>query len=166
VVVAAAVAAATMALLGFAGGGALGNFGDVGVDQTTFAPGVFVWFAGVGALTVAMSGGISRRVRRPKVAPVSDAEVDVTEPDEDEYGDDEPEHFEDEPEHFEDDPETEEMVPGGDVEPRPAFEPESVAVPEAALADGPPPNDLDPEDHFVVDDIDSEARGNRGGNSG
>ena len=32
-IVAAGVAAAAMALLGYAGGGRLGNFGDVGVDQ-------------------------------------------------------------------------------------------------------------------------------------
>ena len=38
----------------------LGNFGDVGVDQATFAPAVFLWFVGIGALTVAMSGGIAR----------------------------------------------------------------------------------------------------------
>ena len=47
-----------MALLGFAAGGRLGNFGDVGVDQATFAPAVFVWFVGIGALTVVMTGGI------------------------------------------------------------------------------------------------------------
>ena len=44
-------AAAVMALLGYAAGGRLGNFGDVGVDQSTFAPAVFLWFAGIGALT-------------------------------------------------------------------------------------------------------------------
>ena len=48
--VAAALSAATMALLGYASGGQLGNFGDVGVDQTTFAPGVFFWFFVVGGL--------------------------------------------------------------------------------------------------------------------
>jgi hypothetical protein len=67
-VVAAALAAVGMALLGLAGGGRLGNFGDVGVDQTTFGPAVFVWFLGIGALTVVMSGGISRR-RTPRPAP-------------------------------------------------------------------------------------------------
>ena len=68
-VVAAAIAALIMAVLGYAGGGRLGNFGDVGVDQATFAPAVFLWFAGIGALTVAMSGGITRRVKAPKPAP-------------------------------------------------------------------------------------------------
>lgn len=68
VVVAALLAAATMALLGYAGGGQLGNFGDVGVDQDTFGFAVFLWFAVVGAITVAMAGGI--RYRTPKPAPV------------------------------------------------------------------------------------------------
>jgi Family of unknown function (DUF6350) len=68
-VVAAACAALAMALLGFAGGGRLGNFGDVGVDQVTFAPAVFLWFVGIGALTVAMSGGIARRPKRVKPVP-------------------------------------------------------------------------------------------------
>ena len=67
-VVAAAVAALAMALVGYAGGGRLGNFGDVGVDQATFGPAVFVWFAGIGALTVAMSGGVARRPKVPKPA--------------------------------------------------------------------------------------------------
>ena len=72
--VAAALSAATMALLGYASGGALGNFGGVGVDQTTFAPGVFFWFFVVGAATVVMSGGVARRPKRvPAPAePVSD----------------------------------------------------------------------------------------------
>jgi hypothetical protein len=61
--VAAAVAAAVLAVLGYAAGGRLGNFGDVGVDQSTFGPAVFLWFAGIGALTVAMSGGLLRPAR-------------------------------------------------------------------------------------------------------
>lgn len=71
--VASVLAALTMALLGYAGGGRLGNFGDVGVDQTTFAPAVFLWFAGIGGLTVAMSGGLTRKPRPvvpPKPEPV------------------------------------------------------------------------------------------------
>jgi Family of unknown function (DUF6350) len=71
--VAAVIAAAVMALLGYAAGGRLGNFGDVGVDQSTFLPAVFLWFAGIGALTVAMSGGIARRPR-PKPEPERDPE--------------------------------------------------------------------------------------------
>jgi hypothetical protein len=78
--VAALLSAATMALLGYASGGQLGNFGDVGVDQTTFGPGVFFWFFVVGGLTVVMSGGVARR---PKTAPAPVADVEpepLTEP--------------------------------------------------------------------------------------
>jgi hypothetical protein len=57
-----------MALLGYAGGGRLGNFGDVGVDQGTFGFAVFLWFAVVGATTVAMAGGVRYRPRKPKPA--------------------------------------------------------------------------------------------------
>lgn len=64
VLLAAAAAALILALLGYAGSGPLGNFGDVGVDQTTFGPGVFVWFASIGAVTVVMAGGIHRRPAR------------------------------------------------------------------------------------------------------
>ena len=65
--VAALVAAVVMALLGYAAGGRLGNFGDVGVDQATFGPAVFLWFAGIGALTVVMSRGIVLPTRRRRV---------------------------------------------------------------------------------------------------
>jgi hypothetical protein len=74
IVVAAALAAVTMALLAYAGSGRLGNFGDVGVDQATFGPAIFLWFAGIGALTVAMSGGIARRPKRPKPRPQPEPE--------------------------------------------------------------------------------------------
>jgi hypothetical protein len=62
-VAASAIGAVVMALLGYAGGGRLGNFGDVGVDQTTFGPAVFLWFVAIGGLTVVMSGGIARRTK-------------------------------------------------------------------------------------------------------
>jgi Family of unknown function (DUF6350) len=78
VLVAALAAAAVMALLGYAAGGRLGNFGDVGVDQSTFAPAVFVWFTGIGVLTAAMAGGV---VRRPKRQPQPEPE-EPDEPDE------------------------------------------------------------------------------------
>jgi hypothetical protein len=86
---AAVVAALTMALLGYAGGGRLGNFGDVGVDQSTFGFAVFLWFAAVGAITVVMAGGIRYRPRKPKPAEPAvedeeDAEPNV--PDDDEPG--------------------------------------------------------------------------------
>jgi hypothetical protein len=78
--VAAALAAAVMALLGYAAGGRLGNFGDVSVDQSTFAPAAFLWFAGIGALTVVMSGGVARQPRpRPEAEP-QQAPEDAEEP--------------------------------------------------------------------------------------
>ncbi|HEU0189950.1 MAG TPA: DUF6350 family protein [Mycobacterium sp.] len=67
--VAALIAALVMVVLGHAGGGRLGNFGDVGVDQATFGPAVFLWFTVVGAVTVAMAGGIRRRPARIRSAP-------------------------------------------------------------------------------------------------
>ena len=83
--VAAVFAALVMALLGYAGGGRLGNFGDVGVDQGTFGIAVFLWFAVVGVITVIMAGGIERRPKPPKPAPTvekTEAEdsADVAEP--------------------------------------------------------------------------------------
>jgi hypothetical protein len=92
VVVAAAAGAAAMALLAYAGSGRLGNFGDVGVDHATFGPAIFLWFAGIGALTVAMSGGIARRPRVPKLAPEPEPEPEpapVPEVDEEEPLDEE-----------------------------------------------------------------------------
>jgi Family of unknown function (DUF6350) len=80
VVVAALAAAAVMALLGYAAGGRLGNFGNVGVDQSTFGPAVFVWFAGIGALTVVMAGGVLRRPRR-RAEPAEDEPEPDTEAD-------------------------------------------------------------------------------------
>jgi len=155
VIVAAAIAAATMALLGFAGGGALGNFGDAGVDQATFAPAVFLWFAGIGALTVAMSGGIRARVRRPKVGMTADTGT----------GDDEEVTEEVVTEEVEPvDTDTVEPATDPEAELEPAFDDESVAQP-AAEGD-PSVAELDPEDHFVVDDLDSGGGGNRGGSSG
>ncbi|BBY34468.1 hypothetical protein MMIN_25290 [Mycolicibacter minnesotensis] len=81
VAAAALMAALSMAVLGLAGGGRLGNFGDVGVDQLTFGPAVFGWFAAIGALTVVMVGGVrdgavtrTQRVLPP--APVRPAEPD------------------------------------------------------------------------------------------
>lgn len=73
-VVAAAVAAAVMALLGYAGGGRLGNFGDVGVDQVTFGPAVFLWCVSIGGLTVAMAGGLAKRPKPVKPVPEPEPE--------------------------------------------------------------------------------------------
>jgi hypothetical protein len=134
VVLAAALAAGVMALLGFAGGGPLGNFGDIGVDQVTFAPAVFLWFVGIGALTVVMSGGVKGRVRRPKAVAEPEATVD-------EYDDAETEtvEFEPAPEDSEREPEREPII---------RSDPQSRAVVGAA-------DELDPEDHFVVDETTS-----------
>ena len=90
--VAALLAAVVMALLGYAAGGRLGNFGDVGVDQATFAPAVFLWFAGIGALTVAMSRGIAwpaRRRREPDPVPEDEAAVGAETPEDMSVADDE-----------------------------------------------------------------------------
>lgn len=86
VAAAALIAALSMAVLGLAGGGRLGNFGDVGVDQLTFGPAVFGWFAAIGALTVVMIGGVRNGpVARPQrvlpPAPVRPGEPeDIPEP--------------------------------------------------------------------------------------
>lgn len=96
--VASLLAAVLMALLGVLGGGRLGNFGDVGVDQATFGPGVFLWFISIGGLTVLMSGGLAKRVRTaPMVAEpddyddADDADHDGTDDEYDpDYTDDEP----------------------------------------------------------------------------
>jgi hypothetical protein len=79
-VLAAALAAAVMALLGYAAGGRLGNFGDVGVDQQTFGPAVFLWLVAVGAVTVAMSGGVvppRRRTPTPLPEPEPEPEQEL-----------------------------------------------------------------------------------------
>jgi hypothetical protein len=79
--IAALVAALAMALLGYAGSGQLGNFGGVGIDQGTFGFAVYLWFTGVGAITVAMAGGISYRPGKVKqikqVKPVRTAQPPV-----------------------------------------------------------------------------------------
>jgi hypothetical protein len=121
-IVAAATAALAMALLGFASGGRLGNFGDVGVDQATFAPAVFLWFVGIGALTLAMTGGIARRPKR--AAPVAEAGP--------------------EPELVEDDPESGDEE--SDVEAATLVDPEPPAEQEH------PEDAEDPEEHFLADD--------------
>lgn len=65
--IAALLAAVWLAVLAFFGGGQLGNFGHVGVDQATFAPAAFFWFFGIGGLTVVLAGGL--RPRRTNDAP-------------------------------------------------------------------------------------------------
>ncbi|HTM83313.1 MAG TPA: DUF6350 family protein [Mycobacterium sp.] len=161
--IAAAVAAVTMALLGYAGGGRLGNFGDVGVDQSTFAPGVFLWFVGIGGLTVAMAGGIARRPRavvaaapapepEPQVPDLALGEATVEEPegepivawpaqDPDEGPGQDPDEV---------------LEAGQDEDFHEDFEEVPDEVP-AAPAAAPDPFE-DPEDHFIVDDDVSGAK--------
>ncbi|BBY57627.1 cell division protein PerM [Mycolicibacterium sarraceniae] len=129
--VASLLAAVAMVVLGYAGGGQLGNFGDVGVDQSTFGPAVFFWFFVIGAVTVVMTGGVRRRPRRVRppesVTPVASDE-DV--------------------EELDDDPPT---TPITDVADEP--EPESVPDPvEPPTPVAPAPDLEDVEDLMVVDD--------------
>lgn len=170
VVVAAAAAAATLALLALAGGGALGNFGDVGVDQATFAPAVFLWFAGIGALTVAMSGGFAARERRPTVA-VPAAGRDSAENQADVQAQTQAQTPDSAPEAV---TAPGEQAPAPDpADPAPdsadlafaeGIEPEAPSD-DMLAADGPQSEELDPEDHFAVDDATDPAEGSgRGGN--
>jgi hypothetical protein len=78
--IAALLAALTLALLGFAGSGQLGNFGGVGIDQGTFGFAIFLWFTAIGALTSVMAGGIRRRPR-PKPVPVAPPPAEPPMPD-------------------------------------------------------------------------------------
>jgi hypothetical protein len=158
-IIASAVAAATMALLGYAGGGELGNFGHVGVDQTTFGPAVFLWFVAIGGLTVAMTGGIARRQRVARVV--------------EEVADDEPEDIE--PEDVEPEPLEPPITPkrtfwrksasdsrqnvdlDADLEPELEHEPIDEDVPvEPLFRAGPDVDDFDdlpdPEDFEYIDD--------------
>ncbi len=149
--VASAMSAVILAVLAAAGGGALGNFGDVGVDQVTFAPGVFFWFFVIGGLTVAMAGGVRRGPWRPVVTapPVAAAPpvgaVDSA-PMAGNSAESRPERTVDE---------------GGEAEPEPEPEPEPEAVPEPS----PPPPSVTPapdledvEDLMFVDaDIEDDA---------
>jgi Family of unknown function (DUF6350) len=149
-IAAAAISAVTMALLGFAGGGRLGNFGDVGVDQVTFGPAVFLWFVGIGALTVAMSGGIARRPKRAKPVPAPEPEPEMVAAEPEPEPEPEPElPIDPEPELADDD-----VVP---IDPEPELADDDVVPidPEPPSADDYPdyPDYYeDPEDHFVADD--------------
>lgn len=164
------LAAVTMALAGYAGGGRLGNFGSVGVDQSTFGPAVFLWFVGIGGLTVAMSGGLTRRPRpvappQPEPAPPQPESPDEVDDDvvestiQYEEPDPEPELEPDEPlvswsadEPSVDEPEVREAAPDEYVDGYVEYD----DVQEAAREPRPRVYDAlddDPEDHFIVDDI-------------
>ncbi|TQR83808.1 hypothetical protein D8S82_25395 [Mycobacterium hodleri] len=157
---AAAVGAAVMALLGYAGGGRLGNFGDVGVDQATFGPAVFIWFVAIGGLTVVMSGGLRRRPKArpvpsaaPPPPPEPEAEPDTLPVPTAEEAEREPEVV------LEPDPEPEpeveiEVEPEVEVEPVPPPEPAEPVEPRPVRA---APRDVfdfddDPEAHYFADD--------------
>lgn len=129
--VASLIAAVAMALLGYAGSGRLGNFGEVGVDQSTFGPAVFLWFFVIGGVTVLMSGGLVRRPKRVKPA----APVVVEEPE------------------FSDDSEAL-TAPIPDVTEQPDSEPEPEPAPaeENPTPVRPAPDLEDVEDLMVVDD--------------
>lgn len=139
--VASLLAAVVMVVLGYAGGGRLGNFGDIGVDQTTFGPAVFFWFFAIGAVTVVMSGGLRRRPRRikpPKPEPpieepaFADADDDaLTAPISDV---------------------TEVLAPEPEPDPEPAAESEPVVLPPPPPPVRPAPNLEDVEDLMIVDD--------------
>ena len=165
-VVASAVAAVTMALLGFAGSGRLGNFGEVGVEQVTFGPAVFLWFVTIGGLTVAMAGGIARR---PKPVPAAEPDVESgrdpeREPDPGSAADDFEPAFapmeEADTDIFE--PLTREEPPRRD-EPVARKEPiEDAELVETDWTPGPRAvRDVvdDPEEHFLTDDDGRDATG-------
>ncbi|WP_307787805.1 DUF6350 family protein [Mycolicibacterium sp. S2-37] len=153
-VVASALAAATMALLGEAGGGRLGNFGSVGVDQTTFGPAVFLWFFVIGGLTVAMAGGVARR---PKPVRVAEPEPD---PDPEGAPQEDP------------DPVTAPILdadtgpipdPDAGRDGEPVLPPAPTGAPAAGITPDPDPvvdPDFghDPEDHFIIDAADEPRR--------
>jgi hypothetical protein len=131
--VASLLATVTMVVLGYAGGGRLGNFGDIGVDQSTFGPGVFFWFFVIGAVTVVMTGGVRRRPKRVKPPePVLAEEVA-------------------EPSFSDDDEALTTPIPDVTDEPEPDPEPEPVqSAPPPPVR--PAPNLEDVEDLMIVDD--------------
>lgn len=157
VLTAAFIAALTMALLGFAGGGRLGNFGDVGVDQLTFGPAVFSWFAAIGALTVVMIGGVGRAAvkTRPMLPPAAPkqpepqpepvpAPAEVVDPHE-------PGQLFEPDELFE----PGEVIEGGELSWTPEPEPPPASRPRVVESHAPtePPGPLeDPEDLMFTDD--------------
>ncbi|MBS1691113.1 MAG: hypothetical protein JST91_02625 [Actinobacteria bacterium] len=169
--VASLLAAATMALLGVAGGGRLGNFGDVGVDHTTFGPAVFLWFAGIGGLTVAMTGGIARRPAR--VSHPAEPPPEAAEPEPEQNQEPTAVSIPADPDP-EPDPEPD---PDPDADPEPQPEPGDVDVLDAELEPHPGPDagvprsaaaapareaaqplhpGDDPEEHYFVDAADRD----------
>ena len=126
------LAAVILALLAVAAGGKLGNFGDVGVDQTTFGPGVFCWFFVIGGVTVAMTGGISRR-SRPAASETSRVLTSSGNPPEEPHRDGE------DGEPSEAEAPAREPEPESEAEPEPEPEPESEREPEPEPEPAPEP---------------------------
>jgi hypothetical protein len=184
--VAALLAAISLALLGAAAGGELGNFGRVGVDQSTFAPGAFLCFFVVGGLTVVMAGGVSPRPRKvvrpveatpvptadqsepmtdtPDLAPPGDLEAPVDREAERASAADNDEQSR--PENTLEEPESDAPA---DPDPEPRPEPRPEPEPEPEPEPGPPPPPVKPapdaedvEDlMFVDDDIEASRRPRR-----
>jgi hypothetical protein len=167
---AALLAAVSLALLGGAAGGELGNFGHVGVDQLTFAPGAFLCFFVIGGLTVVMAGGISPRPRQV-VRPVEAAPVPTDEQSEPmteplALGDERAATAENDeqsgPERTLDESEPEsESDSGSEADPEPEPEPQPEPGPPPPPVK-PAPDAEDVEDlMFVDDDIETSRRSRR-----
>jgi len=172
--VATLLAAISLALLGAAAGGELGNFGHVGVDQSTFAPGVFLCFFVIGGLTVVMAGGVSPRPRQV-VRPVEAVPVPTDEPSEPmteplDFGGERATTAEND-EQFRrertfDEPESD-AAANPDPNPEPDVEPESEPEPEPEPGPPPPPVKPAPDVEdvedlmFVDDDIETGRRPRR-----
>ena len=148
--VASVVAAVVMVLLAHAGGGRLGNFGDVGVDQATFGPAILLWFVGIGGLTVAMTGGISR-LRRPRKVPAPAAAAPSPA---DPEAQTRPVILGAPPVSVDVAPEPESVEPEPDPEDLDLLEDEEPVAPQPWQPREPKPIDLDddPEAHFITDD--------------
>ena len=148
------LAAASLAALAYVGGGQLGNFGHVGVDQATFAPAAFFWFFVIGGLTVVLAGGLRPR---PKPAPRPEVPAVEGEPLT------EPIRLGADPDDRDLDPDTEQVPTDGnsgrtDSQPQPESESEPELDPVPAPPVRPAPEVEDVEDlMFVDDDIESGA---------
>lgn len=142
--VASLLAAVSLAVLAAFGGGQLGNFGHVGVDQATFAPAAFFWFFVIGGLTVLLAGGLRPRPKPVPAPEPSGADGEpLTEPIRMGLESDDPDRDAD----TEGVP-TAEPCPPAEPDPEPDLEPEPVAPPPVR----PAPEVEDVEDLMFVDD--------------
>jgi Family of unknown function (DUF6350) len=129
--------ALAVSLLAYGASGRLGNFGEVGVDQGALLIGSFFWFAVVGWVTVVMTGGVRRRLRRPrsKRPPAPPVDEVVGEPPVDEVV--EPADFAEPFEPAEEEPAEEE--PGGDAADHDPLDDDSTSEDAAEEGTGEPP---------------------------